>query len=57
MIVRGAPAIGATGCFGIAQAINNYDGDKHFKEYLIEIIEKIEEKEKTKSTIVRERNQ
>lgn len=37
MIVRGAPAIGATGCFGMAQAIKNYDGEGDFKEYVGEI--------------------
>ncbi|MCK5282415.1 MAG: S-methyl-5-thioribose-1-phosphate isomerase [Nanoarchaeota archaeon] len=37
MVIRGAPAIGATGCFGMAQAIANYDGEGDFKEFLEEI--------------------
>ncbi|MBD3164204.1 S-methyl-5-thioribose-1-phosphate isomerase [Candidatus Woesearchaeota archaeon] len=37
MIVRGAPAIGAAGCFGMAQAIRNYDGEGDLKEYIDEI--------------------
>ena len=37
MIVRGAPAIGATGCFAMAQAIKNYDGEADFKGYVDEI--------------------
>ena len=37
MVVRGAPAIGATGAFGMAQAIRLYDGEGDFKEYTDEI--------------------
>jgi len=34
MIVRGAPAIGATGCFGLAQAIRNGEDPEKIAEYL-----------------------
>ena len=37
MTIRGAPAIGAMGCFGMAQAIKKYDGRDTFKKYVNEI--------------------
>ena len=39
MIIRGAPAIGAAGAFGLAQAIRNYDGEGDFKDNIEEIAE------------------
>jgi translation initiation factor eIF-2B subunit alpha/methylthioribose-1-phosphate isomerase len=39
MTLRGAPAIGAAGCFGIAQAIVNYDEEQNFQEYVNEVAE------------------
>jgi S-methyl-5-thioribose-1-phosphate isomerase len=39
MTIRGAPAIGAAGCFGMAQAIVNWDGEADFNEYIQEIAE------------------
>ncbi|MGA1823952.1 MAG: S-methyl-5-thioribose-1-phosphate isomerase [bacterium] len=37
MIIRGAPAIGAAGSFGLAQAMRNYAGTKDFSQYVHEI--------------------
>lgn len=37
MIIRGAPAIGAIGSFGMAQAIRDYNGKKDFNEYIKKI--------------------
>ena len=41
MIVRGAPAIGATGAYGLAQAALAYEGEdyKHFKNFINEASE------------------
>ena len=37
MRIRGAPAIGAAGSFGLAQAIRNYVGNKNYSHYVDEI--------------------